>query len=197
MPRSCSSRATPGAAGYPDGIGYRGNDGTDYWGLDQAFPISGNGLLFDVGTNKAEWGMHPLFAIWSEGNGYGAAFTGGVKGVEYYNIQGASSAVASAWRRAGALDLGNVRPRLRCSRPGGLEEEPDEPAGCSRLETETRPAALTVGVASRRDAASDEVRSGKRDTVTWRRAKKPNHPVPIDCLAVPMHGALPLAGFLR
>jgi PEP-CTERM motif len=78
---------TPGAAGYP-GIGYRGNDGTDYFSLDQVYPISPNGLLFDVGTTTTEWGMHPLFAIWSEGNGYGSAFTGQVAGVEYYNIQG-------------------------------------------------------------------------------------------------------------
>ena len=90
--------STNGAAGYPDGIGYRSNGGTDYWGLDQAFPISTNGLLFDVGTTTAEWGLHPLFAIWSEGNGYGAAFTGGVNGVQYYDLEG--SAMASA---AGAV----------------------------------------------------------------------------------------------
>jgi hypothetical protein len=86
--------STPGAAGYPDGIGYRSNGGDDYWGLDQAFPISTNGLLFDVGTTTAEWGLHPLFAIWSEGDSYRAAFTGGVDGKEYWNIQG--SAMASA-----------------------------------------------------------------------------------------------------
>ena len=90
--------STNGAAGYPDGIGYRSNGGTDYWGLDQAFPISTNGLLFDVGTTTAEWGLHPLFAIWSEGNGYGAAFTGDVNGVQYYDLEG--SAMASA---AGAV----------------------------------------------------------------------------------------------
>ena len=75
-------------------IGYRGNDGTDYFDLDQAYPISTNGLLFDVGTTTAEWGLHPLFAIWSEGTGYAAAFTGNVGGTEYYNLQG--SAMASA-----------------------------------------------------------------------------------------------------
>jgi hypothetical protein len=88
--------STSGAQGYPSGLGYRGNDGTDYWGLDQAYPISANGLLFDVGTTTAEWGLHPLFAIWSEGNGYAAAFTGGVDGAEYWNIQGSAVAVVSA-----------------------------------------------------------------------------------------------------
>jgi hypothetical protein len=77
--------STPGASGYPNNlIGYRGNDGTDYFDLDQAYPISANGLLFGVGTTTAEWGLHPLFAIWSEGTGYAAAFTGNVGGTEYY-----------------------------------------------------------------------------------------------------------------
>jgi PEP-CTERM motif len=84
--------STPGNEGGP--IGFRANDGTDYFGLDQAYPISTNGLLFDVGTTTAQWGLDPLFAIWSEGTGYAAAFTGNVGGTEYYNLQG--SAMASA-----------------------------------------------------------------------------------------------------
>ena len=87
--------STPGASGYPDNLlGYRANDGTDYFDLDQAYPISTNGLLFAVGTTTAQWGLDPLFAIWSEGTGYAAAFTGNVGGTEYYNLQG--SAMASA-----------------------------------------------------------------------------------------------------
>ena len=67
--------STPGNE-FP-GIGFRGNDGTDYFDLDQAFPISTNGLLFDVGTTTAGYGLHPLFAIWSDGDkGYASAFTG-------------------------------------------------------------------------------------------------------------------------
>lgn len=82
-------------AGYPSGIGSRGNDGTDYWGLDQAYPISTNGLLFDVGTTVAQWGQHPLFAIWSDGGkGYDTAFTGGVGGQEFYNLSGTATAGA-------------------------------------------------------------------------------------------------------
>lgn len=88
--------SSPGNEGNP--VGFRANDGTDYFNLDQAYPISANGLLFDVGTTTAEWGLHPLFAIWSEGTGYAAAFTGNVGGTEYYNLQG--SAMASA---AGAV----------------------------------------------------------------------------------------------
>ena len=87
--------STPGASGYPDNLlGYRANDGTDYFDLDQAYPISTNGLLFAVGTTTAQWGLDPQFAIWSEGTGYAAAFTGNVGGTEYYNLQG--SAMASA-----------------------------------------------------------------------------------------------------
>jgi PEP-CTERM motif len=88
--------STPGNEGSP--IGFRANDGTDYFDLDQSYPISGNGLLFDVGTTTAQWGAFPLFTIWSAGDGYAAAFTGNVGGAEYYNIQG--SAFASA---AGAV----------------------------------------------------------------------------------------------
>jgi PEP-CTERM motif len=104
--------STPGASGYPNNlIGYRGNDGTDYFDLDQAYPISANGLLFDVGTTTAEWGLHPLFAIWSEGAGYAAAFTGNVGGTEYYNLQGSATAGAvpepSTWAM-GLLGFGGL-----------------------------------------------------------------------------------------
>ena len=44
--------STPGNEGAPM-TGFRGNDGTDYFDLDQAYPISTNGLLFDVGTTTA------------------------------------------------------------------------------------------------------------------------------------------------
>ena len=76
----------------PEGpVGFRANDGTDYYSLDQAFPIdAAYGLLFDVNTTAPAWGAYPLFAIWSNApqGGYSAAFTGAVNGVEYYNLQG-------------------------------------------------------------------------------------------------------------
>src|ERR1700727_3892860 len=74
------------------GVGFRANDGTDYFDLDQAYPISANGLLFDVGTTTAQFGAFPLFTVWSNGgDSYAAAFTGNVGGTDYYNIQGSSA----------------------------------------------------------------------------------------------------------
>ena len=97
--------STPGNEGVGGSIGFRANDGTDYFGLDQAFPISANGLLFDVGTTTAQWGLDPLFAIWSNGTGYAAAFTGNVGGTEYYNLQGGATPGAvpepSTWAMLG------------------------------------------------------------------------------------------------
>jgi PEP-CTERM motif len=79
------------------GIGFRANDGTDYFDLDQAYPISAHGLLFDVGSTTAAFGEHPLFAIWSNGgDSYGSAFTGDVAGVDYYNMQGSAAVSAGA-----------------------------------------------------------------------------------------------------
>jgi hypothetical protein len=80
--------STPGneTTGGPSApVGFRGNDGTDLFALDQAYPIDGNGLLFDVGTLTAQWGQYPLFAIWSNGDGsYSSMFTGVVDGTEYW-----------------------------------------------------------------------------------------------------------------
>jgi PEP-CTERM motif len=75
--------SSPGNEGTP--VGYRANDGTDYFNTD--------GLLFDVNTTTPVWGAYPLFAVWSNapGDGYSAAFTGVVDGVEYYNIQGSAA----------------------------------------------------------------------------------------------------------
>jgi hypothetical protein len=88
--------STPYNEGAP-AVGFRANDGTDYFDLDQAYPISTNGLLFDVGATTAEFGAHPLFAIWSDGGaGYGSAFTGNVDGTEYWNIQGSAAVSAGA-----------------------------------------------------------------------------------------------------
>jgi hypothetical protein len=65
-----------GNEGFP--VGYRANDGTDYFNTDQAYPIDANGLLFDV------WSNAPT-------DSYSAAFTGNLDGVEYYNIQGGAT----------------------------------------------------------------------------------------------------------
>ena len=51
---------TPDIILHDDGLlGFAGNDGTHLFGLDTAYPIDANGLLFDVGTSTAEWGQHP------------------------------------------------------------------------------------------------------------------------------------------
>jgi hypothetical protein len=88
--------STPGNEGVP--VGYRGNDGTDYFNTDQAYPIDANGLLFDVNTTAASWGGYPLFAVRSNepGDGYSAAFTGKLDGVESYNIQGGATVSGAA-----------------------------------------------------------------------------------------------------
>ena len=84
--------STPGneTAGGPSApTGFRGNDGTDIFGGDQAFPISNNGLIFDVGTRVAVAGAFPVLAI---GNGSNASvFTGNVGGTEYYAQVGTSN----------------------------------------------------------------------------------------------------------
>ena len=120
-------------------IGFRGNDGTDYFNLDQAYPISSNGLLFDVGTTTAGRAASPLFAIWSEGTGYAAAFTGNVGGTEYSNLQGSAMASAtgavpepSTWAM-GLLGFGGLGLM-------GWRKSRAESAGRRRLKTETRPA---------------------------------------------------------
>jgi hypothetical protein len=78
---------TTGGAGAP--VGFRANDGTDYFGLDTAFPIDTNGLLFDVDTTTAQFGAFPLLALYSNGNGTdGASFTGNVAGTEFFNESG-------------------------------------------------------------------------------------------------------------
>ena len=82
---------------FRSGIGFRANDGTDYFDLDQAYPISANGLLFDVGTTTAQFRGFPLFTVWSTGgDAYAAAFTGNVGGTEYWNIQGSAAVSAGA-----------------------------------------------------------------------------------------------------
>jgi hypothetical protein len=92
VPIALITTATPGneTAGGPSApVGFRANDGTDLFGADTIYPIDGNGLLFDVGTDSAytvpTWGREPLLGIWSNGNGtYGSIFTGQVGGAEYY-----------------------------------------------------------------------------------------------------------------
>ena len=119
--------SSPGNEGFP--VGYRANDGTDYFNTDQAYPIDTNGLLFDVNTATAAWGAYPLFAVWSNapGDGYSAAFTGKLDGVEYYNIQGGATVSAavpepSTWAMLllGFAGLGYAGYRQARTRPATM-----------------------------------------------------------------------------
>jgi hypothetical protein len=95
---STPGNETAGGPAYP--VGFRANDGTDLFGLDQKFPLDTAGLLFDVGTATAVWGKYPLINLASgAGN---SVFDGKVGGTEYYvafGTVGLSSAVPepSTW----------------------------------------------------------------------------------------------------
>jgi hypothetical protein len=60
---------TPSAPGYENPAGYRANDGTDWFGIDQNVPIDGDGLLFDVGANAPKSGDYPIFPLYASGPG--------------------------------------------------------------------------------------------------------------------------------
>jgi PEP-CTERM motif len=86
-------------------------------------------LLFDVNTTTASWGAYPLFAVWSNapGDGYSAAFTGKLDGVEYYNIQGGATVSAavpepSTWAMLllGFAGLGDAGYRQAKTRPAAF-----------------------------------------------------------------------------
>ena len=82
--------ATPGnindGSGFP--VGFRANDGTDYFEADQNYPTDFGGLLFAVGTSTATSGQNPLINFFANGGVNGVAFTGNVSGTEYYNQGG-------------------------------------------------------------------------------------------------------------
>ena len=73
-------------------------------------------------------GPRSPFAIWSEGTGYAAAFTGNIGGAEYYNLQGSAMASAtgavpepSAWAMLASASLGlALRAGGRAGRTGWL-----------------------------------------------------------------------------
>jgi PEP-CTERM motif len=60
---------TPSAPGYENPAGYRANDGTDWFYIDQNLPIDGDGLLFDVGASAPKWGAYPIFPLYASGPG--------------------------------------------------------------------------------------------------------------------------------
>jgi hypothetical protein len=84
--------STPGNEAVPGPVGFRANDGTDFGGLNTVIPIDAIGLLFDVNTTTAAFGLFPLFNLASGPNN--STFTGSVLGIEHYSVTG--TAVISA-----------------------------------------------------------------------------------------------------
>jgi hypothetical protein len=86
---------TPGASGYPSGIGWRDGNGTDTWGWDNVVPIDYVGGLdfsFGAGSSPPSWGHGWQFGIWNNdgvggpGGGYEAWMSGPGGGI--YNFYG-------------------------------------------------------------------------------------------------------------
>ena len=67
---------------YSGTIGFRANDGTDFYGFDNAVPISVNGLLFAIGSDPVTGpvrGQNALLGIYGDGSGgYQSGFFGHV-----------------------------------------------------------------------------------------------------------------------
>jgi hypothetical protein len=84
---------TPSAPGYENPPGYRANDGTDWYGINQNVPIDGDGLLFDVGTSSPVWGGFPIFPIYASGPGtYQSGLFGHIDGgPEFYEYNVATT----------------------------------------------------------------------------------------------------------
>jgi hypothetical protein len=106
---------TPGNETSPGPVGYRGNDGTDFGGLDTVIPIDTIGLLFDVDTTTAAFGKFPLINLAFGTND--SVFTGKVSGTEHYDVVGstlfsnesvAATPLPSTWTMliAGFIGLG-------------------------------------------------------------------------------------------
>jgi hypothetical protein len=89
---------TPSAPGYESPAGYRANDGTDWFGINQNVPIDSDGLLFDVGTSAPVWGGFPIFPIYASGPGtYQSGLFGHIDGgPEFYEYNVATTLAAAA-----------------------------------------------------------------------------------------------------
>ena len=89
---------TPSAPGYENPSGYRANDGTDWFGINQNVPIDSDGLLFDVGTSSPVWGGFPIFPIYASGGGtYQSGLFGHIDGgPEFYEYNVATTLGAAA-----------------------------------------------------------------------------------------------------
>jgi hypothetical protein len=67
-PLSLITLALPGA-NYSGTVGFRANDGTDFYGFDNAVPISSSGGLLFALSSAPVWGADALFGIYGDGPG--------------------------------------------------------------------------------------------------------------------------------
>lgn len=88
---------------------YEFNGGTELFGDDNAFPISGNGIVFNVGTAATPGSQYQTgggFAIWSTGgNTYQTFLADGVNGSTHLWEYVSGTATVSAVPLPGALPL--------------------------------------------------------------------------------------------
>lgn len=119
---------TPSAPGYESPPGYRANDGTDWFGINQNVPIDSDGLLFDVGTSSPAWGGLPIFPIYASGPGtYQSGLFGHIDGgPEFYEYNiattlGAAAPEPGAWAMliVGFAGMGFVGYRSARQRSAG------------------------------------------------------------------------------
>ena len=88
----------PSDPGYETPAGYRANDGTDWFPIDQNVPIDGTpaagGLLFSVGNTSPTFGGQPLFPIYGDGSGgFDSGMFGHINGgPEFYEYNIATTA---------------------------------------------------------------------------------------------------------
>jgi hypothetical protein len=93
--------ASPGVENDGGGLlGYRSNDGTDWFNADTVVPIDSNGLIFAIGPNPVGFGTSQQFDVYSVGgNNYDAGFFGNAStGVApaYYSYNDPVNLVVSA-----------------------------------------------------------------------------------------------------
>jgi len=84
---------SPGVENVGGGLlGYRSNDGTDWFGADTAVPIDTNGLIFAMGPGPVGFGTSQQFDVYNNGDNtfsagfFGAANTGTAPGYWEYNL---------------------------------------------------------------------------------------------------------------
>jgi hypothetical protein len=96
QPLTLITEATP-HSNYGGTIGFRSNGGTDFWGFDNAVPItSSNGFLFALSSTPV-WGEDALFAFYGDGSGgYQAAFFGTAGGGNLYEYDFAANVTVGA-----------------------------------------------------------------------------------------------------